>query len=137
MPGLTQRQISNFYEMTSEQPYSVSQLAKYLKEKYNLKEPLKRIYKKIYDFFKTQLGKLHFVTGREDSILWVRANPLNPLTLIQDKQVSDKTELDSGRHCDQPEKTYKHSIQDKQVSDKTELDSGRHCDQPEKTYKHS
>lgn len=109
MPGLTQRQISDFYEMTSGQPYSASQLAKYLKEKYNLKEPLKRIYKRVYDFFKTQLGKLHFMTGREDSILWIRANPLKPLTLIQDKQVSEKTELDSGRHCDKSEKTYKHS----------------------------
>ena len=46
MPGLTQRQLSDFYTMTSEQPYSASQVAKYLKEKYNLKESLKRIYKR-------------------------------------------------------------------------------------------
>ncbi|AKB35514.1 hypothetical protein MSSAC_0924 [Methanosarcina siciliae C2J] len=95
--------------MTSEQPYSASQVAKYLKEKYNLKESLKRIYKRIYDYLKTEAGKLHFLIGKEDSILWIRANPLKPLTLIQDKQVSDKTELDNGRHCETEPKTYKHS----------------------------
>ncbi|MDQ1251736.1 MAG: hypothetical protein QG646_847 [Euryarchaeota archaeon] len=109
MPGLSQAQISDFYKITSEKPYSVSQIANYLKEKYKLKETLKRIYKRIYDYLTTQAGKLHFLMGREDSILWIRANPLNPLTLIQDKQITDKTELDSERHCNTSKKPYKHS----------------------------
>ena len=112
MAGLSQRHISDFYQITSEKPYSVSQIAKYLIEKYSLTEPIKKVYKQLYDFLNSLPGKLHFFLGKEDSILWVRANPLNPLTLIQDKQITDKTESTSGRNCltlEKTKKSYKHS----------------------------
>lgn len=113
MAGLSQRHISDFYQITSEKPYSVSQIAEYLKEKYSLTLPIKKIYKKIYDFLKTEAGKFLFFLKKEDSVLWVRANPQNSLTLIYDKQISSQTELVNGRHCKQKKNSKEDSTVDK------------------------
>lgn len=113
MAGLSQSQVSDFYQITSEKPYSVSQIADYLKTKYSLSESIKKIYKKIYDFLQTQAGKFLFLSKKEDSILWVRANPQKSLTLIFDKQISPKTEFVNG----QPRK------QDKEIKEDSTIDN--------------
>lgn len=100
MAGLTQAQISDFYKTTSSKPYTVTQFAKYLKEKYSMNETLKQVAKKVYDFLKTVTGELHFLSKKEDGLLWVRANPQKPLTLISDKQITFETEKRNSRHSD-------------------------------------
>ncbi|AAM05985.1 predicted protein [Methanosarcina acetivorans C2A] len=100
MSGLSQSHISDFYKITSEKPYSVSQIADYLKETHFHNENIQKVYKKVYDFLKTQKGKLLFMLRKEDSILWVRANPQNPLTLIFDKQITSQTENKNSRTND-------------------------------------
>ena len=104
MPGLTQTQVSDFYKITSEKPYSVSQIAEYFQNKYFLSEHIKKVYKKVYNFLQMQAGKFLFLLKKEDSILWIRANPQNPLTLIFDKQISSQTGIVNERQLKQNKK---------------------------------
>lgn len=88
MAGLTQAQLSDIYKMTEKEPLTISQIVE------KLRLIGKKAYLKIYNFFQTHKSTVHFLTKKEDGLLFVRANPRNPLILIQDKQIATKTKLD-------------------------------------------
>ncbi|AKB26324.1 hypothetical protein MSMTP_2855 [Methanosarcina sp. MTP4] len=92
MAGLTKAQISDIWAETSEKPLSMKQITQ------NLGLDGKKGYLQVYNYFQTKKARSHFFMRKENSILWIQANPQNKLDLILDKQNSKKTKLVIGRH---------------------------------------